>query len=68
MVEAEFWVFTIMSSQKRKRIDFSLKQKLEIIDVSKNEPNQTKLAHEMSKKWGIYVKRTLDLSFSANVN
>jgi hypothetical protein len=47
-----------MSSEKRKRIDFSLKQKLEIIDASKNEPNQTKLAKEMSKKWGIDVKRT----------
>ena len=48
MVEAEFWGFTIMSSQKRKRIDFSLKQKLEIIDASKNEPNQTKLARQMT--------------------
>ena len=37
-----------MSSQKRKRVDFSLKQKLEIIDASKNEPNQTKLAQEMT--------------------
>ena len=52
-----------MSSQKRKRIDFSLKQKLEIIDASKNEPNQTKLAKEMSKKWGIDVKRTLRPQF-----
>ena len=47
-----------MSSQKRKRTDFTLKEKKEIIDAAKKEPNQSKLAREMSKKWGIEVKRT----------
>ena len=47
-----------MSIQKRKRIDFKLKQKKEIIDAAKKEPNQSKLAREMSKKWGIEVNRT----------
>ena len=46
-----------MSSQKRKQTDFTLKEKKEIIDAVK-EPNQSKLAREMSKKWGIEVKRT----------
>ena len=46
-----------MSSQKRKRTDFKLKEK-EIIDVAKKEPNRSKLAREISKKWGIEVKRT----------
>ena len=45
-----------MLSQKRKRTDFTLKEK-EIIDAAK-EPNQSKLAREMSKKWGIEVKKT----------
>ena len=47
-----------MSSQKRKRTDFTLKEKKENIDAAKKEPNQFKLAREMSKKWGIEVKRT----------
>ena len=47
-----------MSIQKRKRTDFTLKQKKEIIDAAKKEPNQSKLAREMSKKWGIEVNRT----------
>ena len=47
-----------MSSQKRKRTDFTLKEKKEIIDAAKKEPNQSKLARKMSKKWGIEVKRT----------
>ena len=64
-----------MSSQKRKRTDFTLKEKKEIIFfpstksqfacafemqniAAKKEPNQSKLAREMSKKWGIEVKRT----------
>ena len=34
-----------------------LKEKKEIIDAAKKEPNQSKLAWEMSKKWGIEVKR-----------
>ena len=46
-----------MSIQKRKRTEFTLKQK-EIIDAAKKEPNQSKLAREMSKKWGIEVNRT----------
>ena len=47
-----------MSSQKRKRTDFTLKEKKEIIAAAKKEPNQSKLAREMSKKWCIEVKRT----------
>nr|XP_039266303.1 tigger transposable element-derived protein 4-like [Styela clava] len=47
-----------MSIQKRKRTDFTLKEKEEIIDSAKKEPNQSKLAREMSKEWGIEVKRT----------
>ena len=47
-----------MSNQKRKRTDFTLKEKKEIIDAAKKEANQSKLAWEMSKKWGIEVKRT----------
>ena len=47
-----------MSSQKRKRTDFTSKEKKEIIDAAKKEPNQSKLAREMSKNWGIEVKRT----------
>ena len=47
-----------MSSQKRKQTDFTLKEKKEIIGAAKKEPNQSKLAREMSKKWGIEVKRT----------
>ncbi|CAI9731735.1 Hypothetical predicted protein [Octopus vulgaris] len=46
-----------MSAQKRKRAEFTPKEK-KIIDAAKNEPNQSKLAREMSKKWGIEVKRT----------
>ena len=45
-----------MSSKKHKQTDFMLKGK-KIIDAAK-EPNQSKLAREMSKKWGIEVKRT----------
>ena len=48
----------MMSAQKRKRTDFTLKEKLEIIDAAKKEPNQSKLAGEISKKWGVEVKRT----------
>lgn len=47
-----------MSAQKRKRTDFTLKEKKEIIDAAKKEPNQSKLAREMSKKWGVEIKRT----------
>ena len=47
-----------MSAQKRKRTDFTLKEKLEIIDAAKKEPNQSKLVREISKKWGVEVKRT----------
>ena len=47
-----------MLSQKRKRTEFTLKEKKEIIDAAKKEPNQSKLAREMNKKWGIEVKRT----------
>lgn len=47
-----------MSTQKRKRRDFTLKEKKEIIDAAKKESNQSKLASEMSKKWGVEVKRT----------
>ena len=47
-----------MSIQKHKRTDFTLKQKKKIIDAAKKEPNQSKLAREMSKKWGIEVNRT----------
>ena len=46
-----------MSSQKCKRTDFMLKEK-EIINIAKKEPNQTKMAREISKKWGIEVKST----------
>ena len=35
-----------------------MKEKKEIIDDAKKEPNQSKLAREMSKKWGIEVKGT----------
>ena len=48
-----------MSTLKRSRIDFTLKEK-EIIDAAKNELNQSKLAREMSKKWVIEVKRTTE--------
>ena len=54
-----------MSSQKRKRTEFTLKEKKEIIDAAKKEPNQSKLAREMSKKWGIEVKRTTVKEISA---
>ena len=47
-----------MSSQKRKRTDFTVKEKKEIPDATKKEPNQSKPAREISKKWGIEVKRT----------
>ena len=47
-----------MLLQKRKRTDFMLKEKKEIIDAAKKEPNQSKLTKEMSKNWGIKVKRT----------
>ena len=47
-----------MSAQKRKRTEFTLNEKKEIIDAAKKEPNQCKLAKEMSKKWGVEVKRT----------
>ena len=48
-----------MSTKKRKRTDFTLKKKKkEIIDAAKKELNQSKLGREMSKKWGIEVKRT----------
>ncbi|KAF2343691.1 HTH CenpB-type DNA-binding domain [Trinorchestia longiramus] len=47
-----------MSAHKRKRTDFTLKKKEEIINTAKKEPNQCKLAREMSKKPGIKVKRT----------
>ncbi len=47
-----------MSVQKRKRTDFTLKEKKEIIDAAKKESNQSKLAKEISKKWGVEVKRT----------
>ncbi|XP_071439685.1 tigger transposable element-derived protein 4-like [Hetaerina americana] len=33
-------------------------RKKEIIDATKKEPNQSKLAREISKKWGVKVKRT----------
>ena len=46
-----------MSSQNRKQADFTIKEK-EIIDATKKEPSQSKLAREMSKKWGIKVKKT----------
>ena len=63
-----------MSSQKRKRTDFTLKEKKEIIffpstksqfacafemqnDAAKKEPNQSKLAREMSKKWEFSARR-----------
>ena len=35
-----------------------MKEKKEIINTTKKEPNQSKLAREMSKKWGIEVERT----------
>ena len=38
-----------MSAKNRKQTDFMLKEK-EIIDAAKKEPNQSKLAREMSKK------------------
>ena len=47
-----------MSTQKRTRINFTLKEKKEIIEAAKKEPNQSKLAREMSKKMGVEVKRT----------
>ena len=47
-----------MSTLKRKRTDFMLKEKKEIIDAAKKKLNQSKPAREMSKKWGIKVKRT----------
>ena len=47
-----------MSSQKRKRTDFTVKEKKEFIDATKKEPNQSKPSREMSKKWGIEVKRS----------
>ena len=34
-----------------------LEEKKEIIDAVKKEPNQSKLAREISKKWGVEVKR-----------
>ena len=48
-----------MSSQKRKRTDFTLKENKKIVDAAKKEPNQSKLAREISKKWGIEVTRTI---------
>ena len=50
--------FVILNHRKLLKIDFTLKEKKEIIDAAKKEPNQSKLAREMSKKWGIEVKRT----------
>ena len=47
-----------MSSLKRKRTNLTLTEKKEIIHAAKKEPNQSKLAREMSKKWGIEVKKT----------
>ena len=44
-----------MSTKKCKQTNFTLKEK-EIINAAK-EPNQSKLAREMSKKWGIKVKQ-----------
>ena len=38
-----------MSSQKRKQTDFMLKEKKEIIDAAKKEPNQSKLAREIAR-------------------
>jgi len=46
-----------MSAQKRKQTDFTLQEK-EIIDAAKKS-NQSKLVREISKKWGIKVKRTI---------
>ena len=47
-----------MSAQKRKRNNFTLKGKKEIIDTAKREPNQFKSARDISKKWGFEVNRT----------
>ena len=53
-----FQILPTISSQKRKRTDFTLKEKKEIIDAVTKEQNQSKLAREMNKTWGIKVKRT----------
>ena len=45
-------------TQKRKRTDFTLKEKKVIIDASKTESNHSKLAREISKQLGVEVKRT----------
>lgn len=51
-----------MSTQKRKRTDFTLKQKKDIIDAAIKEPNQSELARMFTKKWGFEVKRTAVIS------
>ncbi|XP_071451073.1 tigger transposable element-derived protein 4-like [Hetaerina americana] len=43
--------------QKRKRTNFPPKEKKEIINAAKKEPKQSKLAREISKKWGVEIKR-----------
>ena len=46
-----------MSAQKSKRTNLTVKEKKEIIDAAKRKPNQSKLAREISKKWGVEVKK-----------
>lgn len=57
-----------MSAQKRKRTNFTLKEKIEIVNAAKKEPNQSKLAREISKKWGVEVKRTTVKSILSKKN
>ena len=53
-----FQILPTVSTQKRKPTGSTLKEKKEMIDAAKKEPNQSKLAREIRKKWGIEVKRT----------
>ncbi|XP_071446162.1 tigger transposable element-derived protein 4-like [Hetaerina americana] len=53
-----FFIQTIISAQKRKRTDFPLKEKKDIIDAAKEEPNQSKLARQIRNKWSVEVRRT----------
>jgi folylpolyglutamate synthase/dihydropteroate synthase len=51
-------IISLMSTQKRTRTEFTLKEKKEIIDAAKNEPNISKLSRGMTIQLGRDVKRT----------
>ena len=46
-----------MAEKTRKRRDFTLAEKKEIVNAAKKEPNQSKLARDFSEKWGCEFKR-----------